>query len=874
MRNIRPKLDPPTNSGFLPRAEQDKTAGFSRVELIEFGQLLRALLQNYRLVLGVGLVSLILVLVSTLSGNMDFRSSGRLYLGEIDTKQRSASSSADLDLSGSAEGRVGGEIEIIKSRSLVGKAVLASGLNVSIAPQGQEPPRFWEWLASERDPGLLDPALREVRAVDTALAPEIRQGQRYVVKFLSAEEYELFSLDRSLGRGKLGQPLTAGGLTLKLVPGFDRQPKAGAAYDVVVRPVRNVTDGALSILEVTAPRSSAGGEPISVLTLEFTAGSPRQAMAFLDELMVAYLKERQAWKTEDATAAETFISSELDGLRKELDSLQGRVADYRSSNRVVVLESEAKAMIEQIAQYEQQRVAARLEVAALNDVMKALGDPNAPIGAYLVGEANDTVLQAMGNSLGQARQRLTELQTRFHAAAPDVRDQQAQIDAQLDSIRSYVSSRRARAQESLAAMSGIIAQFEGRLKTVPGAELGLAQLSRESEVFSRTYSFLLERQQQAAIVKASRLSKNRVLDAPQPAQREDSPNLMLRFAIGMLGLLLGACLVILRTIFSPRLQNEADALRVVGNVPLLGRFPRRKKGADALARVAVDVPTSDPDSRFVEAFRSFRTKLYRLAHPGEHGTVVLVTSPSAGDGKTTCVHWLASVLAADGNTVLALDADLRRRDARPDASPAPATGLRAVLEEKTEWYDSLERVTFSGGEYSSIMAGGSARPEVLSSPEMRSLLRELRSAFDFVVIDAPAFPFVSDALVLAADVDVVVSVIRPMNTRRATATEHAALLSAAKSSYGVVINDAGRTSRSSKPVQKPGGTGSGKSATGGASSLRGRRRSWWVAAALGLLVASSVLVTGYASGASSGVPLDAVASAGRQLRVSMQELLP
>jgi tyrosine-protein kinase Etk/Wzc len=803
---------------------------------------------------------------------MDFRSSGRLYLGELDTKQRGAASSADLDLSGSAEGRVGGEIEIIKSRSLVGKAALASGLNVSITPLGEETPRFWQWLASKRDPSLLDPALREVRAVDTQLAPEIRQGQAYVVKFLSADEYELFSQDRSLGKGKLGQPFTVAGLTLKLVPGFDRQPKTGAAYDVVVRPLRNVTDGALSILEVTAPRSSAGGEPISVLTLEFTAGSPRLAMAFLDELMVAYLKERQAWKTEDATAAETFISSELNGLRKELDSLQGRVADYRSSNRVVVLESEAKAMIEQIAQYEQQRVGARLEVAALNDVMKALEDPNAPIGAYLVGEANDTVLQAMGNSLSQARQRMTELQTRFHSAAPDVRDQQAQIDAQLDSIRNYVSSRRARAQESLAAMSGIIAQFEKRLKTVPGAELGLAQLSRESEVFSRTYSFLLERQQQAAIVKASRLSKNRVLDAPQPAQREDSPNLMLRFAIGMLGLVLGACLVVLRTIFSPRLQNEADALRVVGSAPLLGKFPRRKKGGDALAQVAVDVPTNDPDCRFVEAFRSFRTKLYRLAQPGEHGTVVLVTSPSTGDGKTTCVHWLASVLAADGNTVLALDTDLRRRDSRPDASPPPSTGLRSVLEEKTEWYDSLERVAFSGGEYSMIAAGGSTRPEVLSSPEMRSLLRELRSAFDFVVIDAPAFPFVSDALVLAADVDVVVSVIRPMNTQRATAAEHAALLSAAKWSYGVVINDAGRSSGSAKPVRKPGG--SGKNAAGGASSLPGRRRSWWVAAALGLMVAGSVLVTGYARGAGSGVPLEAMASAGRQLRVSVQELLP
>ena len=116
------------------------------------------------------------MLVSTLSGNMDFRSSGRLYLGELDTKQRTASSSADLDLSGGAEGRVGGEIEIIKSRSLVGKAVLASGLK-SPSLRSVKSAAILAVARSERDPSLLDPALREVRAVDTALGPGVRQGQ-------------------------------------------------------------------------------------------------------------------------------------------------------------------------------------------------------------------------------------------------------------------------------------------------------------------------------------------------------------------------------------------------------------------------------------------------------------------------------------------------------------------------------------------------------------------------------------------------------------------------------------------------------------------------------------------------------------------------
>ncbi len=125
------------------------------------------------------------------------------------------------------------------------------------------------------------------------------------------------------------------------------------------------------------------------------------------------------------------------------------------------------------------------------------------MGAFLMGEANDTVLEGMADSLTKERAKLADLEARFNEVAPDVREQRARVDAQLASVRSYVSSRAARAQDSLSSLGGLIQQLQEKLKTVPGAELGLSQLSRESEVYSRTYSYLLERQQQAAIIKAS-----------------------------------------------------------------------------------------------------------------------------------------------------------------------------------------------------------------------------------------------------------------------------------------------------------------------------------------------------------------------------------
>src|SRR5690606_1284337 len=139
---------------------------------------------------------------------------------------------------------------------------------------------------------------------------------------------------------------------------------------------------------------------------------------------------------------------------------------------------------------------------------------------------------------------------RFSPEAPDVVSKRAQVDAQLGTIRSYVSNRLKRAKDSLGTLGGIIGKYEEKLKTVPGAELGLAQLTREAEVYDSLYAFLLRSQQQAAITKASTVSKNRVLDQPEVAFWEASPKLGLRLASVPLGGVLGVLAVLVASFFS------------------------------------------------------------------------------------------------------------------------------------------------------------------------------------------------------------------------------------------------------------------------------------------------------------------------------------
>ena len=768
----------------------------------DFG-ILSILRRRYRVVLGVGATTFAIVMAITMLSPMEFGASSRLYLGELDGKSRSSlASTEDLELALGGQSDLASEIEILRSRSLVSRAVRESGLNLEISRVGASAVRYWQWRLSGRDPSLLDATDKELLGVRAQLTDESQRDRRYDVHFTSATAYEVWSPEvrglrtkipgQLLGHGQLDEPLVLPGLELTLRAGSERAPEPGARYQVLIHPVEDAVDSALKTLEVTAPKSSGRGDPVKVVTLTFSHASPALSAEFLEQLMLSYLQERQAWKTADASAVEAFVTEQLSITRTLLDDIQRKLTDYRTKNRAVVLDNEAKAMIAQISKYEEQRVGARLELAALMDVDRSLSLANLPVEAYMLGEAKDSVLEDLAASLSKARRDLTDLEVRYNASAPGVREQRAQVNAQLATIRSYVRARVKRAEDNLKTLDTIIQQYEDKLRTVPEAELGLAQLTRESQVYGALYSNLLMRQQQTAIVKASTVSRNRILDPARVGYKEESPRLPLRLASALLGLALGAGFVVLGRLLSNSFVSEAEVQGTLNPLPVLASVPKRRQRWRGRRRspAPFDLLGGDVNFEFVEAFRALRTRLYQTALAPEGGEVLLVTSPCRGDGKTTVVLSLASILAADGKSVLVLDVDLRQE--RMTALEAPRRAdLRAALIGQCEFEDAVQRITVAGGEYDFLGPDGVAPVELLANARMTEFLEEARSRWDYVLIDVPSFPLVSDALSLAPIVDAVLTVIRLEATPARLSLEHVRRLSAVARGQGVIVNDPG-----------------------------------------------------------------------------------
>ena len=134
----------------------------------------------------------------------------------------------------------------------------------------------------------------------------------------------------------------------------------------------------------------------------------------------------------------------------------------------------------------------------------------------------------------------------------------------------------------------MIAKFDERLRAVPHAELELGQLTRNTEVLSKMYSFLLERQEQAMVAKAANISRNHILDNPAIPTREDSPVLPVRLALGLVvGLFVGLAAAVLRWATRQTFQTDADVRRDLGPLAVFASVPRQPLDRDTGARGAV-----------------------------------------------------------------------------------------------------------------------------------------------------------------------------------------------------------------------------------------------------------------------------------------------
>lgn len=267
---------------------------------------------------------------------------------------------------------------------------------------------------------------------------------------------------------------------------------------------------------------------------------------------------------------------------------------------------------------------------------------------------------------------------------------------------------------------------------------------------------------------------------------------------GLLGSLAGFGLGCLVELADKTFHNPDEIMKQL-NVPLIGHVPVIGQSKRYLVENSLIEPVvctyHRPKSQVSEAFRAVRTALY-FNTQGKNHSVIQVTSPTPGDGKSTLAANLAVSIAQSGKRVLLVDADMRRPTQHTTFGITAKEGFASVLSGQSQWTDVMYECEEIEG--LTIMPCGT-KPnnpaELSSSPQVKLLIAEMREEFDFVVIDTPPLLAVTDPCPIAARVDGVILCLRIKKNVRVSAeraTEMIANLGA--TCIGLVVNGVGAQS--------------------------------------------------------------------------------
>lgn len=313
------------------------------------------------------------------------------------------------------------------------------------------------------------------------------------------------------------------------------------------------------------------------------------------------------------------------------------------------------------------------------------------------------------------------------------------LESELEALRSSNEER----QKQLA-----LAKETNRLAAEKAQQYLEAQnrLERERRVYD-TIAFKI--QQETINATIPRESAVQIIDPAEPAIKAAWPKPALNIAAGVVvGLLLGVGFAFFIEYLDTSVKTIDDVEKAL-DAPVLAVIPQN---VGTLLEEGLDTPHAEP-------YRVLRTNILFTSKDPNLKTMTVV-SGGAGEGKSTTVINLATIFAQNGSRVLLVDSDLRRPSLhkRLDASNSP--GLTDFLLGQKGLEDVVRQTGQANLEFLPSGKLPSSAMGILNSQQMRDFVQTVRERYDFVLFDSPPLMGVSDATVLASEVDMALLVIQ------------------------------------------------------------------------------------------------------------------
>ncbi|MCX7835356.1 MAG: polysaccharide biosynthesis tyrosine autokinase [bacterium] len=545
-----------------------------------------------------------------------------------------------------------------------------------------------------------------------------------------------------------------------------------------------------------------GSRDNDIVRIMVTGASSFEAAYFANKIAETYLEQSLKASRGEVSEVRKFLEDELEKVRARLAASEEARRQYMEEERIPALDAETMKLVEQSSNFRSQLAETETDLNAslrrldylrkqLSETKMTLVEDISSISSPLIQQlmkdlaekqtrlasiqgrgapGAEITAKSLETEINAIKERLKEETRKFAATTVGTNDPLGTSQRLYEDILSVeidIKSLTARAE----ALRTIVDGYEARLEALPEKSLMLARLTRDSQINEKLYLMLKEKYEESRIAEAGRKASVRIIDEAKPPKSPIRPNKRANIIIGVfLGLGIGIFASILIEYTDNSIRTVEDIERL--GIPVLGTIPyinldeitkkleREGKEIDDQLWEKLEtrlITTFSPKSPISEAYRALRTSLL-FSDLERKRQVILLTSATTKEGKTTTSCNLAITLASAGMKTLLLDADFRRPSIHRNFRLERHHGITDILLGTLTIEQALKPTELGNLE---ILTCGEIPPnpaEIIASDFFNDLIQKLRQMYDVIIIDSPPIIAVTDATILAKIADTVILV--------------------------------------------------------------------------------------------------------------------
>ncbi|WP_348823542.1 exopolysaccharide transport family protein [Flavobacterium aestuarii] len=502
----------------------------------------------------------------------------------------------------------------------------------------------------------------------------------------------------------------------------------------------------------------------SIITLGMQGTNKARMVEYLNSTVKMLMKRQLDNKNLFATNTINFIDSTLVAMESQLKKTGDELKSFRKGKNIFEVEGNGgEKFSDKILDFDVEKDAVNRKITYYNSLksyLKNSVDYSKLPAPSVAGIEDPNIVVNVSKLIALSTQRS---EMAYAVKSEKIfRDFDNQMEAVKNVLLENIITAKASLEYDLALVESKINETESKIKNLPDDQQELIKIKRKYDLNDNIYSTFLQKRSEADIVKAANLSDIHFIDpAKDIGGGLIGPKTGVNYILAIfLGLLLPLLVITIIFFLNNTIHNPEDISKIT-SIPLIGIIGVNHDKSE----LAV---FDKPKSALSESFRAIRSSLQFLYKKNNvaGAKTLMITSSVSGEGKTFCSINIATVFALSEKRTVIVGMDLRKPKLFDEFSLVNSVGVVNYLI-KDKKLDEI--INHTSVPYLDVILSGPIPPnpsELILSDAMKELMDELKTKYDYIILDTPPVGLVSDSLELVQYSDVNLYIVRQNFTKK------------------------------------------------------------------------------------------------------------